>query len=160
MSDSVRPHRRQPTRLPRPLGTFQYFFSFFLSLTNCLKESKPSSFRERKVGWKGRKRGEKNERVRNRRSSLEIPIYGARSLQPTFRYTEVNHLLPLDFFGSSVAHYLWLSSLYIVIFNDFIPKLSTWYHCARTAPLKIDHFVLFRKNYRFTNAGNKTVSIK
>lgn len=55
-----------------------------------------------------------------------------------------------------MAHYLWLSSLYIVIFNDFVPKLSPWYHCTSTAPVKIDHFVLFTKDYRFTNAKNKT----
>jgi hypothetical protein len=46
--------------------------------------------------------------------------------------------------------------MYIVIFNDFVPKLSPWYHCTSTAPVKIDHFVLFIKDYRFTETENKT----
>lgn len=47
----------------------------------------------------------------------------------------------------------------MVIFNNFVPKLSPWCYCASTAPVEIDHFVLFIKNYRRINDENKTQRI-
>lgn len=124
---------------------------------------KKLAFGESKMGQKARKGVKK--RHREREEGLGGVPWGLvilRARQPTedFRCIEENHLLPLGLFWFFAMHHLMMSSLYIVIFNDFVPKLSPWYHCARTAPVQIDHFVMFIKNYRCTNAENKTQRIQ